>query len=106
MTGSPPLVTIVVVPRERFDYTEESLASLYAQTPEPFELIYVDNALPRGARRALQRVAGTASTAQWTLLDIGTGLGDIPAAAARLSPFAARGLTTIGLELAPSLARA
>ncbi len=57
MTGSPPLVTIVVVPRERFDYTEESLVSLYAQTPEPFELIYVDNALPRSARRVLQRVA-------------------------------------------------
>lgn len=53
----PPLVTIVVVPRERFDYTEESLASLYAQTPEPFELIYVDNALPRSARQVLARVA-------------------------------------------------
>lgn len=57
MTRPAPLVSIIVVPRERFDYTEESLASLYAQTPEPFELIYVDNALPAVARRALAREA-------------------------------------------------
>ena len=41
-----------------------------------------------------------------TLLDIGTGLGDIPAAAQRMAAARRRSMTTIGLELEPSLARA
>ena len=41
-----------------------------------------------------------------TLLDIGTGLGDIPAAAAQLARRRGVSLHTIGLERAPTLARA
>ena len=41
-----------------------------------------------------------------TLLDIGTGLGDIPAAAQRMAAARRRPMTTIGLELEPLLARA
>lgn len=41
-----------------------------------------------------------------TLLDIGTGLGDIPAAAARAARRRGLQLATIGLERAPLLARA
>ena len=37
-----PMVTIVVVPRERFSYSQESLESVYAETDYPFELVYVD----------------------------------------------------------------
>ena len=41
-----------------------------------------------------------------TLLDIGTGLGDIPRAAQRLAARGAIPMTTIGVELVPALARA
>jgi SAM-dependent methyltransferase len=41
-----------------------------------------------------------------SLLDIGTGLGDIPAAAERLARRRGLGLRTIGLELSPPLALA
>jgi GT2 family glycosyltransferase len=37
-----PMVTIVVVPRERFSYSKQSLESIYAETDYPFELVYVD----------------------------------------------------------------
>ncbi|NJR54181.1 MAG: glycosyltransferase family 2 protein [Acaryochloris sp. CRU_2_0] len=37
-----PMVTIVVVPRERFSYAQQSLESIYADTDYPFELVYVD----------------------------------------------------------------
>ncbi len=40
----------------------------------------------------------SADQATWTLLDIGTGLGDIPAAAARLAARRGVGLSSIGLE--------
>ncbi|MEQ1691174.1 MAG: methyltransferase domain-containing protein [Gemmatimonas sp.] len=40
------------------------------------------------------------------LLDVGTGLGDIPAAARRVAAGRDHQLTTIGLELEPALARA
>ncbi|MEA5579247.1 glycosyltransferase family 2 protein [Anabaena sp. UHCC 0451] len=39
-------VTIVVVPRERFSYTQESLESIYEHTEYPFNLIYVDGGSP------------------------------------------------------------
>ncbi|MEM9905816.1 MAG: glycosyltransferase [Cyanobacteria bacterium P01_D01_bin.44] len=42
----PPQVTIVVVPRERFQFTQDSLESLYDNTQYPFKLIYVDNNAP------------------------------------------------------------
>ncbi|NJL20439.1 MAG: glycosyltransferase [Leptolyngbyaceae cyanobacterium SM1_3_5] len=39
-------VTIVVVPRERFSYTRESLESIYEYTTVPFKLVYVDGNSP------------------------------------------------------------
>lgn len=67
-----------------------------------------------GGRRAILREVGlvldeTPSVsigAPLTLLDIGTGLGDIPAAAAAMAARRGRTLVTLGLELAPALARA
>jgi GT2 family glycosyltransferase len=41
-TLEQPIVTIVVVPRERFSYSQQSLESIYAETDYPFELVYVD----------------------------------------------------------------
>ena len=62
-----------------------------------------------GGRRAILRelaaiVRETPVGASIRLLDIGTGLGDIPAAAARVARRADRRMDTIGLELAPALA--
>lgn len=48
-----PTVTIVCVPRERFDFTADSIHSLFEKTSVPFELIYVDNAVPASVRREL-----------------------------------------------------
>jgi GT2 family glycosyltransferase len=45
-TALEPLVTIVVVPRERFSCTRESLDSIYEHTQFPFELVYVDGNSP------------------------------------------------------------
>lgn len=43
-----PMVTIVVVPRDHFSDTRESLESIYANTDTAFELVYVDgNSPPR-----------------------------------------------------------
>jgi GT2 family glycosyltransferase len=52
-----PEVTIVVVPRERFQFAAESLESLYAYTTCPFDLIYVDNNSPKKLRKHLERQA-------------------------------------------------
>lgn len=41
-----PLVTIIVVPRERFGVSEESLASIYANTTPSFALVYVNGNAP------------------------------------------------------------
>jgi GT2 family glycosyltransferase len=41
-TVEQPMVTIVVVPRERFSYSQQSLESIYSETDYPFELVYVD----------------------------------------------------------------
>ncbi|MEL7495390.1 MAG: glycosyltransferase family 2 protein, partial [Cyanobacteria bacterium J06554_11] len=38
-----PPVTLVVVPRERFQFTQAALESLYENTTYPFQLIYIDN---------------------------------------------------------------
>ncbi|MGF1568666.1 MAG: glycosyltransferase family 2 protein [Nodosilinea sp.] len=48
-----PEVTIVVVPRERYQFAQASLESLYAATAYPFQLIYVDNNSPAKLRRYL-----------------------------------------------------
>ena len=62
-----------------------------------------------GGRRAILRevrqvLSRTPAGMTLRLLDIGTGLGDIPAAVQRLAGRDARHVTTIGLELAPALA--
>jgi SAM-dependent methyltransferase len=62
-------------------------------------------------RQVLRRAPSTSpqatdGTVPLTLLDIGTGLGDIPRAAQRLAARTGMPLTTIGVELVPALARA
>ncbi len=52
-----PQVTLVVVPRERFSYTEQSLESLYENTQIPFKLIYVDGNSPNRTKRYLEKKA-------------------------------------------------
>lgn len=54
---SEPQVTIVVVPRERFQFARESLESLYKNTELPFKLVYVDNNSPAKLRRYLKTQA-------------------------------------------------
>ena len=53
MTQSPQ-VTIVVVPRERFQFTQKSLESLYDNTRHPFHLIYIDNNSPKHIQTYLE----------------------------------------------------
>jgi GT2 family glycosyltransferase len=50
-------VTIVVVPRERFSCTQESLESIYEHTEIPFQLVYVDGNSPAKIRRYLETQA-------------------------------------------------
>ncbi|MEA5450986.1 glycosyltransferase [Leptolyngbya sp. CCNP1308] len=52
-----PLVTLVVVPRERFSYAQTSLESIYAHTQMPFNLVYVDGNSPHKLRRYLEEQA-------------------------------------------------
>lgn len=47
-------VTIVVVPRERFSYTKQSLESVYENTTSPFSLVYVDGGSPAKVKRYLE----------------------------------------------------
>jgi len=49
------LVTIVVVPRERFSHSERSLANIYEHTTCPFKLIYVSGGAPAPIQRYLER---------------------------------------------------
>ncbi len=56
-TIAEPKVTIVVVPRERFSYTKESLESIYEHTHYPFKLIYVDGNSPAHIRNYLKEQA-------------------------------------------------
>ena len=48
-------VTIVVVPRERFSFTRESLTSVFEHTDVPFRLVYVDAGSPAHIRRYLEK---------------------------------------------------
>ena len=50
-------VTVVVVPRERFSCTRESLESIYQYTEAPFKLIYVDGNSPNKIQHYLQEQA-------------------------------------------------
>ncbi|MGF1492537.1 MAG: glycosyltransferase family 2 protein [Microcoleaceae cyanobacterium] len=54
---SEPRVTIVVVPRERFSYTQASLESIYQYTDVPFKLVYVDGNSPAKVSAYLQKKA-------------------------------------------------
>ncbi|NJP12372.1 MAG: glycosyltransferase [Leptolyngbyaceae cyanobacterium RU_5_1] len=56
-TQALPDVTIVVVPRERFQFARQSLESLYENTSYPFSLIYVDNNSPAQLRDYLREQA-------------------------------------------------
>lgn len=57
MPAHPVDITIVCVPRERFDFTFDSIASLYEKTTVPFDFVYVDNAVPDSVRGRLKREA-------------------------------------------------
>jgi len=52
---SKPRVTIVIVPRERFSFSIESLKNIYETTSYPFELIYVDGKSPKYLNQFLQK---------------------------------------------------
>ena len=52
-----PKVTIAVVPRERFSYTQQSLESVYEYTTIPFHLVYVDGGSPGYVRRYIETEA-------------------------------------------------
>lgn len=52
-----PEVTIVVVPRERFNMALPSLESVYAHTSTPFDLVYVDGNSPGPVQKALEAQA-------------------------------------------------
>ena len=54
---SEPQVTIVVVPRERFSCTQQSLESIYEHTKIPFKLVYVDGNSPAKTQSYLQQQA-------------------------------------------------
>lgn len=50
-----PSVTIVVVPRDRFYFTQESLESIFEHTDYPYHLVYVDAGSPKHIRKYLQQ---------------------------------------------------
>lgn len=50
-------VTIVVVPRDHFSDTQESLESILAQTPPDYPLVYVDGGSPRSVASYLRTQA-------------------------------------------------
>lgn len=53
-----PLVTVVMVPRERFQLTARALETVYECTDTPFEFVCVDGNSPKPQRRYLEREAG------------------------------------------------
>jgi GT2 family glycosyltransferase len=57
MVQTEPEVTIVVVPRERFAFTEHSLESIERHTTVPHRVVYVDGKAPRPVKRYLERKA-------------------------------------------------
>jgi GT2 family glycosyltransferase len=58
-------ITIVVAARERFSGTRDALETLYAVTPPPFRLVYVDGGAPAATARYLR---ARASALGFTLL--------------------------------------
>lgn len=51
-------VTVVVVPRERFSYTRQSVESIRHNTLLPFRWVYVDGGSPRPVARYLRSASG------------------------------------------------
>jgi GT2 family glycosyltransferase len=51
------LSTVVIVPRERFSFTQRSLESILTATKRPYELLYVDGCSPAPIRNYLERQA-------------------------------------------------
>lgn len=56
-SSDQPMVTIVVVPRERFSCAIQSLESIFAHTRLPYKLIYVDGNSPTSVGRYLKNQA-------------------------------------------------
>ncbi len=56
-TQTKPQVTIVVVPRERFSCTQQSLESIYQYTEIPFQLVYIDGNSPPKVKTYLETQA-------------------------------------------------
>ena len=54
-TNGQVLVTIVVIQRERFSFTRQSLEGIYENAVSPFKLVYVDGGSPRKWRKYLDR---------------------------------------------------
>jgi GT2 family glycosyltransferase len=54
---SQPQITIVVVPRERFSNTRQSLESIYENTQQPFSLVYIDGNSPIETKQYLEQQA-------------------------------------------------
>ena len=50
---SEPIVTVVVVPRERFSVAERALDAVYSDRSEPFRLVYVAAGVPEPLERSL-----------------------------------------------------
>lgn len=66
MDAETPVVTLVVVPRERFSVARESLESIFEHTADtPYELVYVDGGSPPALRDWL---AATAEARDFTLV--------------------------------------
>lgn len=78
---SPPLVSVVLVSRDRERYVQQALDSLAAQTYAPLELILVDDGSRDGTRAILERFAATHPNARVIVL------GGVGPAAARARAF-------------------
>lgn len=50
-----PKVTIIVVPHQCFNYTQQSLESIYKYTDIPFKLIYIDGYTPKHHQQYLEQ---------------------------------------------------
>lgn len=57
MQDQDPQVTLVVVPRDRFSFTAESLENIYENTDFPFKLVYIDGNSPAQIKSYLEAQA-------------------------------------------------
>lgn len=108
MTAAPPAPWYVPARRRGIEYLDAPHTLPDGQAVRELADVVRTNALFGGTwavlaelRACLPRLASHA-----TLLDVGTGLGDIPSHAAKLAARAGVSLMTVGLERAESLARA